>query len=129
MEKWREYEHLTDLYKTYLSIMVNLGVFSFAAIGGISSYVLANQNLGIEKYAILFPLCFSLGLTYIYGISIKPAKELESSFNNIGNIQIQVELVPHAYLLTHGVFLFLALYVLIDIGLIVLSYDLLCRLN
>ena len=43
------------------NIMVNLGAFSFAAIGGISSYVLANHNLGIEKYAILFPHVFHWG--------------------------------------------------------------------
>ena len=40
--EWKEYEHLTELYKSYLSIMVNLGVFSFAAIGGVSSFVLSS---------------------------------------------------------------------------------------
>ena len=125
-DSWKEYEHLSELYKSYLSIMVNLGVFSFAAIGGVTSFVLTD-NLNAETYlswAVLMPLMLSLGLCFLYLKSIKPAKELEAALNKIGYQSLNVELVPHAYLLVYGVRLFALLYSAISLGLIILVVSL-----
>jgi len=125
MDKWKEYEHLTSLYKFYLTIIVSVGVFSFTTVGGITSYVLntINDINYLKKYVILLPLIFSMGLTYIYWRSIKPAQELKSALERIGKKELNVELVPHAYLLVHAIVLFFLLYLLIDLGLLVLIFN------
>lgn len=115
MEKFEEYKLLVDLYKFYLGLMVSLGSFSFAIIGAVSKFAIENGEF--EKYAICLPLLFSLGLTYIYLVSIKPAKELESSLNKLGNENLGAELVPHAFLLVKGVQLFLCLYIAVTLVL------------
>ena len=118
-QKWDEYEHLTSLYSMYLGSMINLGVFSFAIIGGITTYTLNSENT--QKIAILFPLLLSLGLTYIYYKSYRPAKELIEAFNTLGDKILNVELKPHAFLLKDGVILFGLLYLLTSIGLLILT--------
>lgn len=116
MDKWNQYEHLTDLYKSYLGTMVNLGAFSFAAIGGVSSLIVSGDLKGIEKLAIAMPLLFSFGLTIIYFRSITPARELNDALQELGS-EMEVKLTPHAYLLVNGVTLLALLYAVITIGL------------
>ena len=122
---WREYEHLTELYKSYLNIMVTLGVFSFAGIGGVTSFILKDEDLGIEKYGIFMPLFFSFGLAVLYSVSIKPACELRDTLEELGKNRLRVVLVPHAYLLIYGCFLLAILYSLISIGLSVVACSIL----
>ena len=125
-QKWKEYEHLTELYKTYLNVMVNLGAFSFAAIGGITTYILKDDTSELQKWAILLPLFFSIGLTYLYVKSIKPAYELKNAFDKLGDQILNVELKPHAFLLKDGIVLLAILYAAISIGLIVIGGLFLC---
>lgn len=115
MKKFEEYKLLVDLYKFYLGLMVSLGGFSFAIIGGVSKFAIEFEEF--RAYAMLLPLFFSLGLVYIYWVSIRPAKELESSLNKLGNEDLEAELVPHAFLLVRGVQLFLCLYSVVTVVL------------
>ncbi|WP_411992091.1 hypothetical protein [Agarivorans sp. DSG3-1] len=121
MDKWwQEYEHLTSLYKSYLGLMVNLGAFSFAAIGGLSAYILNDAQNKILGLGLLMPLVFSLGLSYLYFRSINPAQELRDALKKLGTKKLKVTCAPHAYLLVSAVRLFSILYGMIAIGLVVL---------
>ena len=115
MNKLEEYKLLVDLYKFYLCLMVSLGGFSFVIISFSSK--IANDYNELKEYAIFLPFAFSLGLVFIYLVSIKPAKELEAALNKIGNESLEAELVPHAFLLVRGVQLFLGLYILVALVL------------
>ncbi len=123
--EWKEYEHLTELYKSYLSIMVNLGVFSFAAIGGVSSFVLSSVQGSNDAlhWVIIMPFLFSLGLASLYFKSIIPAKELEAALKKLGYQKLKVEVAPHAYLLVFGVRLLAWLYFLIAVGLLMFFFQ------
>ena len=118
-QKWTEYVHLTGLYGMYLETMIKLGVFSFAVIGGITTYVLGVD--GQQRIAIVFPLLLSVGLTYIFTMSYKPTKELIDAFDKLGDEVLGVELKPHAFLLQHGVILFVLLYLVTSVGLCMLG--------
>lgn len=118
-QKWDEYEHLTGLYGMYIGTMINLGIFSFAIIGGITTYVLGKA--GLQRLALVFPLLLSLGLTYIFIKSYRPAIELIQALDHLGDAILHVELKPHAFLLKHGVILFGLLYFITSVALFFLG--------
>jgi len=125
VSKWEQFNYLTELYKSYLSIMVNLGVFSFAAIGGVSSFIFSTKEPElIVRWSILMPLGVSIGLAVLYAVSIRAATELKDALSILG-AELEIALSPHAYLLVYGVALLAVLYSLITVGLATAAYFLL----
>lgn len=119
--KWKQYFHLCDLYKAYLTLMINLGGFSFATIGGVTSYVLSEMQEGrIERFGLFFPYIFSVGLCLLFVVSIKPAFELRDKIKLLGK-ELNVVLIPHVYLLVFGIILLFVLYFVVSLALLFIA--------
>ena len=46
--RWRQYALYTDLYKTYVTAVIQLSAFVFAVSGGMVSYFLANAKIPVR---------------------------------------------------------------------------------
>jgi hypothetical protein len=64
--QWRQYALYTDLYKTYITAVIQLSAFVFAVSGGMVSYYLANSKVAPLHWSLLLPGLFNAGVTVLY---------------------------------------------------------------
>jgi len=112
---WKRYEMLAGLYKFYLEQIVNFHTFYFATAGGITLFVLANRR-GATPLALLLPLVISLAGVAAFAFGIRKSRELTVEIKAIA--RCLGLLSAHTEILEFLCFAFLAVHVLIAIGLI-----------
>lgn len=57
---WRNYALHVDLYKQYLDLTLRFNIFYYAITGAMLSFFFTNQDKGIVKYLLLFPMLMSM---------------------------------------------------------------------
>lgn len=66
---WRQYSQNVELYKFYMSLLIQLNTFYYAITGAIFSFYFANASIPNIKYSLVLPLIMSMGLIifFVYG--------------------------------------------------------------
>ncbi len=57
---FKQYQLLIDAYKYYLEIVLKFIIFHYAVTGAILSFYLSQQNTGIMRFALVFPIFMSI---------------------------------------------------------------------
>ncbi len=115
------YKVLMDLHKFYFELVLKFTVFHYAVTGGILSFYLSQKNEGFMKYALIFPIIMNLffALFSFLGALRNPplAEEVERITDVLG-----YEAHPDLHFLSTILYLSSILYLLIAIGLTVISF-------
>ena len=118
-EAWKQYETLKDLYKFYVSQLVEFHRFYFAVAGALAVFVLASGK-GATALALFLPLTVSVGgvVTFLFGI--RKSRELTEAIKGVAR-RLDM-LSAHSEVLEFLCWAFLAVHAMIVVGLVWLLY-------
>jgi hypothetical protein len=77
------YGHNIDIYKFYLSIIIQMNLFYYGITGAILSFYFLHSEISYLKYSLLLPIIFSVGLIAIFISGISKSKVLNNDTKEI----------------------------------------------
>mgnify|MGYP001818098577 CR=1 FL=1 len=99
---WREYQHLTGLYVSYLDLVVKASVGVVFIVATVTTLVLANAEERPEIVWSLLPLALLCGgISWVAVKSINLAQELRARVRVLAS-QLEIGLAPHVEVLIYG---------------------------
>lgn len=118
--RWDDYEHLSELFRFYLDLVLKAFTFALGVSGAVVAFILGKdvQNLEIASFGLLLPsvLCIGMGVAFIR--AIPSSRELTEALSSL-KVSLGLQLAPHGknlsvmlnwfgwILLSSGVFLFI----------------------
>jgi hypothetical protein len=113
-ELWRRHEFLDGLFRFYLDKIIDFHKFYLPIVGGVVAYILKDANRQ-TAFGLLIPLVVSVGAVWIFSLARQQAEELNDAIH--ANAKALGILATHARILVHTVTAFLALHIVIVLGL------------
>jgi hypothetical protein len=113
---WRQYALYADLYKTYITAVIQLSAFVYAITGGMVSYFLVNSHVVPLRWALFLPVIFNAGITILCLGSLPLLSAQHCATMEIG-VRLKLTTVPSYFLLRLLLILFGILHLLTLIGL------------
>ena len=99
---WREYQHLSSLYVSYLDLVVKASVGIVFVVATVTTVVLANAEETPEIVWVLLPLALLCsGISWAAAKSIPLARELHDRFGVLAS-DLGIGLTPHVQILIYG---------------------------
>jgi hypothetical protein len=71
----KQYQLLVDVHKFYFDFVLKFLIFHYAVTGGILSFYLSKPNVGVMRFALVFPIFMSLifaGFAFYSAANIDP---------------------------------------------------------
>src|SRR5688572_4942077 len=97
---WREYQHLSNFYTSYLNLTVQYNTFYYGFVGVIFGIVLNNyENRKQLAFVLLVPAFVSLALCYISWAGIPEVSELGTKLGDLRRA-LKFRLAPHTSILS-----------------------------
>jgi uncharacterized membrane protein YbhN (UPF0104 family) len=122
--EWDQFKELIDLHKFYFDQILKGAAFSFAIVGGISSYILTNniRDPRTLVIALMVPALLSLGTCFVGAVGSIKVRELG---NQVRASQKKLGLTwrAHAEILFWMCAPLAALFFLIAVGLLMLAFQ------
>ncbi|MGO8854774.1 MAG: hypothetical protein ACLQO1_03560 [Steroidobacteraceae bacterium] len=116
---WRQFELHVGLYKDYLNLTLKINAAFYAITGAIVSYVLAHRANDISKAALFIPIVLGSGLTllFLYGsIMLRHTRNEMISIRD----ELQLQTIPEIYVLRGLLWLSLAGFFAVTVGVLVI---------
>jgi hypothetical protein len=120
-ELWKQYETLKDLYKFYVSQVVDFHRFYLAIAGGLVAFALANGS-GATVLVLLLPMVISTGGVITFWFGIRKSHELTTEIKAIAKRLSMLS--AHTEVLQFLCFAFLLVHLLIAGALLWLLFEL-----
>jgi hypothetical protein len=120
--RWAEYDRLIGLHKFYFEYLLKAAGFSFGLIGAILVYVI-DANLKNNEHpwiALALPNLMSLGTCIVFCLAVWKTADFSAKVHE-AQIRLGMPWRPHAEVLVWMSVLFAALFLVVFIGLVVLS--------
>jgi hypothetical protein len=117
---WRQFALYTDLYKTYVTAVIQLTAFVFAVSGGMVSYLLANPDAVPLRWSLVLPILFNAGIAVLYFWGLWPLSRQHEESKRLAH-QLGATGVPSYLVVVFMLRLFGGLHVLSIIGMLYLA--------
>jgi hypothetical protein len=129
---WKQYALHIDLYKHYLTILVQYNVFFYAVTGAIVSFALTHREIPYVRYALVLPLIMATGSSVIFLVSVKLANVSARHIDSLvvtfrDNVYPGIDVAPETRVLSGTLILFGVLMAIVALALIA-AFFLLFRL-
>ncbi len=118
---FKHYQVLIDAYKHYLEMVLKLIVFHSAITGAILSYYLSQKNEGVMRYALIFPIVMSLVFAAFAFFGSCRVFYISDEVKRV-TILLDFDGYPDPNFLKHALRIAGGLFILIAIGLIIVSF-------
>jgi hypothetical protein len=116
---WRQYSLYTDLYKLYITSVIQGSTFVCAITGGMISYSFVHANINVLRWALVLPTAINLGVTFLYLGGLRPLGIQNQQTETIAK-KLDLEGFPSYFVLKTLLLLFGALHLLTVLGLVLL---------
>jgi hypothetical protein len=118
---WRQFTLYTDLYKSYITAVIQLSAFVFAVSGGMVSYLLAHSTIPDLRWSLLLPMAFNVGVVVLYFLGLWPLDRQYKATQSFAQ-KLNTPGVPSYLLLWFMLWLFSILHALSTLGMLYLFF-------
>lgn len=117
----KQYQMMVDVHKFYFEIVLKFLIFHYAVTGAILSFYLSQPNVGIMRFALLFPVFMSLVFSAFTFFGSRRVDYLEAEIIRVTDM-LGLKVYPDPKFLKYMLRVAGLLCLAIAIGLIVMSF-------